>query len=52
MKVSFDDEGYEIIEKKFKTVLSKSKQKGEMYPLNLNPIKAKPTIYLLVKVLD
>ena len=39
LKVSFDDEGTEIIEKKTKSVLLKSKRKGEMYPLNLNPIK-------------
>ena len=39
LKVSFNDEGSEIIKKATKNVLLKSKQKGEMYPLNLNPIK-------------
>ena len=38
LKVSFDDEGSEIVEKKSNNILLKSKRKGEMYPLNLNPI--------------
>ena len=49
MKVLFYDEGSEIIEKKTKTVLLKSQRKGEMYPLNLNPIRGKPTVCLLMK---
>ena len=49
LKVSFDDEGSEIIEKKSKTMLLKSKRKGEMFPLNQNPIKGNPTICLLTK---
>ena len=49
LKVSFDDEGSEIIEKKTKTVLLKSQRKREMYPLNLNPIRGKPVVYLLTK---
>mgnify|MGYP001601501833 CR=1 FL=1 len=49
LKVSFEDEGSKIIEKKSKVVLLKSKRKGEMYPLNLKPIKGKPTIFLLTK---
>ncbi|XP_052623142.1 uncharacterized protein LOC128128382 [Lactuca sativa] len=49
LKVSFDDEGSEIIEKQSKIVLLKSERKGEMYPLNLSPIKGKPNICLLSK---
>ena len=49
LKVSFDDEGSEIIEEKTKTVLLKSQQKGKMYPLNLNPIRGKPVVFLLRK---
>ncbi|XP_052620940.1 uncharacterized protein LOC128126844 [Lactuca sativa] len=41
LKVSFDDDGSEIIEKKTNNILLKSKRKGEMYPLNLNPIRGK-----------
>ncbi|KAL7609650.1 hypothetical protein Lser_V15G12999 [Lactuca serriola] len=52
LKVSFDDEGSEIIEKQSKKVLLKSERKGEMYPLNLNPIRGKPAIYLLSKKSD
>ena len=47
LKVSFDDEGSEIIEKQSKKVLLKSERKGEMYPLNLNPIRGTPAICLL-----
>ena len=47
LKVSFDDGGSEIIEKQSKRVLLKSERNGEMYPLNLNPIKRKPAICLL-----
>ena len=49
LKVSFDDECTEIIEKKTKKILLKSKRKGEMYPLNLNPIRGKPIVCLLTK---
>ena len=49
LKVSFDDEGSEIFEKKSNNVLLKSKRKGEMYPLNLNPIRGKPAVCLLMK---
>ncbi|XP_023731306.1 uncharacterized protein LOC111879058 [Lactuca sativa] len=49
LKVSFDEEGSEIIEKKSTTVLLKSQQKGEMYPLNLNLIRGKPAICLITK---
>ncbi|XP_023729721.1 uncharacterized protein LOC111877429 [Lactuca sativa] len=49
LKVSFNDEGSEIIEKKTKVVLLKSKTKGEMFPLNIKPIVRKPTICLLTK---
>ncbi|XP_023766822.1 uncharacterized protein LOC111915392 [Lactuca sativa] len=49
LKLLFDDESSEIIEKKTKAVLLKSKRKAEMYPLNLNPINGKPSIYLLTK---
>ncbi|XP_052620892.1 uncharacterized protein LOC111877473 [Lactuca sativa] len=49
LKVSFDEEGSKIIEKKSKAVLLESKSKGEMYPLNPNPIKGKPSICLLTK---
>ncbi|KAL7596937.1 hypothetical protein Lser_V15G31429 [Lactuca serriola] len=49
LKVSFNDEGSEIIEKKSKAVLLKCKRNGEMYPLNLKLIKGKPTICLLTK---
>nr|KAJ0214349.1 hypothetical protein LSAT_V11C400174670 [Lactuca sativa] len=49
LKVSFDDEGSEIFEKQTKKVLLKSARKGEMYPLNLNPIRGTPAICLLSK---
>ena len=49
LKVCFDEEGLEIIEKKSKVVLLKSRKKREMYPLNLNPIKGKPFIRLFMK---
>ena len=49
LKVLFDDEGSEIIEKQSKRVMLKSERKGEMYPLNLNPIRGKPAICLLSK---
>ena len=49
LKVSFDDEGSEIIEKKSNKVILKSDQKGEMFPLNLKPIKGNPAICLLSK---
>lgn len=49
LKVSFNDEGSEIIDKKTKNVLLKSQRKVEMYPLNLNPIRGKPSICLLTK---
>ncbi|XP_023766959.1 uncharacterized protein LOC111915537 [Lactuca sativa] len=52
LKVSFADEGSEIIEKQSKKVLLKSERKGEMYPLNLNPIRGKPSICLLSKKSD
>ena len=44
LKVPFEDEGSEIVEKKSSNVLLRSKKKGEMYPLNLNPIRGKPAI--------
>ncbi|XP_052621986.1 uncharacterized protein LOC128127530 [Lactuca sativa] len=50
LKVSFDDEGSEIVEKKSKKVLLKTMRKGEMYPLNINPIRGKPAVCLLTKV--
>ena len=49
LKVSFDDEGSEIIEKTTKKVILKSERKGEMFPLNLKPIKGNPAICLLSK---
>ena len=49
LKVSFDDEGSEIIEKETKTVLVKSRRKGEMYPLNLKHIKGNSAMCLLTK---
>ncbi|KAI3523774.1 hypothetical protein L1887_02170 [Cichorium endivia] len=49
LKVSFDEEGSKIIEKKTKTIILKSKREGEMYPLNMKPIKGKPSICLLTK---
>ncbi|XP_023745845.1 uncharacterized protein LOC111894012 [Lactuca sativa] len=49
LKVSYDDEGSEIIEKKTMSVLLKSHHKDEMYPLNLNPIRGKPVVSLLMK---
>ena len=49
LKVSFDDEESEIIEKKTKSVLLKSKRKGEMYPLDIKTIRGKPSICLLTK---
>lgn len=49
MKVSFYDEGSEIVENKSNNILLKSKRKGEMYPLNLNPIREKTAVCLLTK---
>nr|KAJ0227036.1 hypothetical protein LSAT_V11C100049630 [Lactuca sativa] len=49
LKVSFDDKGSKIFEKQTKKVLLKSARKGEMYPLNLNPIRGTPAICLLSK---
>ena len=49
LKVSFDDEGSEIIDKQSKRIMLKSERKGEMYPLNINPIRGKPVICLLSK---
>ena len=49
LKVSFDDEGSEIIEKESNKVILKSDRKGEMFPLNLRPIKGNPAICLLSK---
>ena len=49
LKVSFDDEGSEIIEKQSKKVLLKLERKGEMYPLNLKPICGKQAICFLTK---
>ena len=49
LKVSFNDEGSEIIQKQSKKVLLKSKRKGEMYPLNLKLTRGKPAICLLSK---
>ena len=49
LKVSFDDKGSKIIEKKSKKMLLKSKHKGDMYPLNINLIRGKPSICLLTK---
>ncbi|KAI3780096.1 hypothetical protein L2E82_09983 [Cichorium intybus] len=49
LKVSFDEDGSEIIEKKTKKIVLKSKRKGEMFPLDMKPIKGKPAICLLTK---
>ena len=49
LKVSFDDAGSKILEKKSKTVLLKSKRKREMYPMNLKPITGKSSLFLLTK---
>ena len=49
LKVSFDDEGSEIIDKKTKAVLLKSKRKGEMFHLNINLFIGKPSICILTK---
>ena len=49
LKVSFNDEESEIIEKKTKAVLLKSQQKGEMYALNLNPVRRKHVVCLVMK---
>ena len=49
LKVSFDDEGYEIIEKKMKNVLIRSKRKGEMFPLDLKSVIENLAIFLLAK---
>ena len=38
LKVSFDDEGSEVIAKKTKAMLHKSKRKCEMYSLDINAI--------------
>ena len=49
LKISLDEEGSEIIEKKTKAFLLKSERKGEMYSLNLILIWWKPSIFLLTK---
>ncbi|KAL4579910.1 hypothetical protein LXL04_016080 [Taraxacum kok-saghyz] len=38
LRISFDDEGSVIEDKKTKNVILKSKQKGDMFPLNMKPI--------------
>ncbi|KAI3510732.1 hypothetical protein L1887_17865 [Cichorium endivia] len=50
LKVSFDEDGSKLIEKKTKKIVLKSKRKGEMFPLDLKPITGKPAICLLTKV--
>ncbi|KAI3767848.1 hypothetical protein L2E82_18277 [Cichorium intybus] len=49
LKVSFDEDGSELIEKESKKIILKSKRKGEMFPLDMRPIQGKPTICLLTK---
>ena len=49
LKVSFEEEGFEIIEKKTKIVLLESERKVEIYPLNLNMIRGKLAICFLKK---
>ncbi|KAI3510079.1 hypothetical protein L1887_25606 [Cichorium endivia] len=49
LKVSFDEDGLEIVEKKTKTIILKSKRKGEMFPLDMKRIKGKPSICLLTQ---
>lgn len=49
LKVTFDEDGSEIIHKETKKVILKSKRKGEIYPLYMNPIEGKPSICLLAK---
>ncbi|KAI3740016.1 hypothetical protein L2E82_30432 [Cichorium intybus] len=49
LKVSFDEDGSELIEKKTKKLVLKSKRKGEMFPLDMKPIKGKPAICLLTR---
>ncbi|KAI3510498.1 hypothetical protein L1887_17545 [Cichorium endivia] len=49
LKVSFDEDGSELIERKTNKIILKSKRKGEMFPLDMKPIKGKPAICLLTK---
>src|SRR4051812_20542764 len=49
MKVTFDENGSVIKEKKTKKVILKSKRDGEMYPINMTPIMRKPSVCLLTK---
>ncbi|KAL4582285.1 hypothetical protein LXL04_006830 [Taraxacum kok-saghyz] len=49
LKITFDDEGSVIEDKKTKNVILKSERKGEMFPLDMKPIVGKPSICLLTR---
>ncbi|KAI3515898.1 hypothetical protein L1887_14803 [Cichorium endivia] len=49
LRVSFDEDGSELVEKESKKIVLKSKRKGEMFPLDIRPIHGKPAICLLTK---
>ncbi|KAI3496474.1 hypothetical protein L1887_38838 [Cichorium endivia] len=49
LKVTFDEEGSELIEKNSEKIVLKSKRKGEMFPLDMKPIIGKPAICLLTR---
>ncbi|KAL4564910.1 hypothetical protein LXL04_028986 [Taraxacum kok-saghyz] len=49
LKITFDDEGSVIEDKKTKNVILKSERKGEMFPLDMTPIIGKPSICLLTR---
>ena len=49
LKITFDDEGSVIEDKKTKNVILKSERKGEMFPLDMKPIIGKPSICLLTR---
>lgn len=48
-QVLFDKEESVISKKETKEVLIKSKRKGDMFTLDIKPIVAKPSIFLLLK---
>ncbi|KAI3505861.1 hypothetical protein L1887_28170 [Cichorium endivia] len=49
LKVSFDEDGSELIENESKKIVLKSKRKREMFPLDMRLIQGKPAICLLTK---
>ncbi|KAI3515995.1 hypothetical protein L1887_14902 [Cichorium endivia] len=49
LKVTFDEEGSELIEKNSEKIVLRSKRMGEMFPLDMKAIIGKPAICLLTR---